>query len=583
MDLQPDPPGDSPSSPSTSGRLPAKRNPLRSRNGCWTCRTKKVKCDEVRPQCGRCSRLKLLCDYAPRRKRSRMGWQQAVQGQHSDPDAANSTDNAHDINDRSQSLVRCQDSAKSLSVFRPSAPDCSASSVVLIANDHDAIRYFRTTFAKLHHTKNPDYSLYSIMFKIAEVDPIVMHMVLAVGGREMEFHKKLQIDHSKGARTPMWHYSSALQLMAQMIGTPSKGRLDFDAIYTAVYLMLLYEQKFGDDKCVGFMNHLDGAALILKHYCGDMNLPPPTSGSRQRLALTFGEKSNQSHDLSLYAARIIMWVVQFDSAAASYGVDSRLNTTLHEIMMTCRNYTKEHDHLALLDKLEQLHHFSSPLYGTVWGKEYPQDELVDDIENKNVFFLEGACAQLRLMTAQLDRLDSDEKESGERWARDIMIAIDNVNSKFGDLIEVAAGLSPLTNNAHRLVANMRRVVPFFHAAVLYFFRVRSKGSRDQQPLTEWQNEALSQIMSLAFQAHKYDGEQAMVQLAWPLFMVALETNDHLHREWALSQFSAISKCGVNFERAYRFLVATVELQSRLGRRVDVRDRLRSGEFGMFVI
>jgi hypothetical protein len=42
------------------------RLPPRSRTGCWTCRTRKVKCDEGRPQCGQCSRLGHTCDYSPR-------------------------------------------------------------------------------------------------------------------------------------------------------------------------------------------------------------------------------------------------------------------------------------------------------------------------------------------------------------------------------------------------------------------------------------------------------------------------------------------------------------------------------------
>ena len=36
---------------------------LRSRRGCETCRTKKVKCDEQRSVCGRCRRLRLQCDW----------------------------------------------------------------------------------------------------------------------------------------------------------------------------------------------------------------------------------------------------------------------------------------------------------------------------------------------------------------------------------------------------------------------------------------------------------------------------------------------------------------------------------------
>ncbi|EGC42767.1 conserved hypothetical protein [Histoplasma capsulatum var. duboisii H88] len=42
------------------------RLPPRSRTGCWTCRSRKVKCDEGHPTCGQCSRLGHECDYSPR-------------------------------------------------------------------------------------------------------------------------------------------------------------------------------------------------------------------------------------------------------------------------------------------------------------------------------------------------------------------------------------------------------------------------------------------------------------------------------------------------------------------------------------
>ena len=45
---------------------PRARLPPRSRTGCWTCRTRKVKCDEGRPVCGQCSRLEHNCDYSLR-------------------------------------------------------------------------------------------------------------------------------------------------------------------------------------------------------------------------------------------------------------------------------------------------------------------------------------------------------------------------------------------------------------------------------------------------------------------------------------------------------------------------------------
>ncbi|KAE8376405.1 hypothetical protein BDV26DRAFT_305605 [Aspergillus bertholletiae] len=169
------------------------------------------------------------------------------------------------------------------------------------------------------------------------------------------------------------------------------------------------------------------------------------------------------------------------------------------------------------------------------------------------------------MVAQLAKFQDGETEAAMRWASDVELSIENIHNRFSDLIDVAAGLSVSTDNSHRLVPNLRRVVPLFYAVVLYFLRVRS-GPR--QPLTPRQVDALRHIMNLAFQAHKYDGEKAMVRIAWPLFMVALETNDHLHREWVLGRFSAISKFGLNFQRAYQFLIHVIDLQSRLGQRVD---------------
>ncbi|KAL8770726.1 MAG: hypothetical protein Q9209_003593 [Squamulea sp. 1 TL-2023] len=56
----------SPSAKSTTSAVSRSRLPPRSRFGCWTCRTRKVKCDEARPKCTPCTRLGHRCDYNPR-------------------------------------------------------------------------------------------------------------------------------------------------------------------------------------------------------------------------------------------------------------------------------------------------------------------------------------------------------------------------------------------------------------------------------------------------------------------------------------------------------------------------------------
>ncbi|KAH7364485.1 fungal-specific transcription factor domain-containing protein [Rhexocercosporidium sp. MPI-PUGE-AT-0058] len=63
------PPSLQPGLASSSNPPPENRRsriPPRSKSGCWTCRTRKVKCDEARPTCGQCARLGYTCDYNPR-------------------------------------------------------------------------------------------------------------------------------------------------------------------------------------------------------------------------------------------------------------------------------------------------------------------------------------------------------------------------------------------------------------------------------------------------------------------------------------------------------------------------------------
>lgn len=54
-----------PSDRDTRGCRPAKVGHRKSRHGCITCKSRRVKCDEVRPVCGNCTRLKMACSWPP--------------------------------------------------------------------------------------------------------------------------------------------------------------------------------------------------------------------------------------------------------------------------------------------------------------------------------------------------------------------------------------------------------------------------------------------------------------------------------------------------------------------------------------
>ncbi|KAL2872962.1 hypothetical protein SGCOL_011886 [Colletotrichum sp. CLE4] len=478
------------------------------------------------------------------------------------------------------------DQSKALSLFNPLAPAMGACSLDLSSADHEAIRYFRTSFAKQNHTKNPDYSLYSIMFDIAQTDPMVMHVVLALGGRELEFRRNKNAEEARGPKTPIQHYSSALRMMADTIGGEDNGQLDLDAVCTGLYLMLLYEQKYGDGKCQGLSNHLVGASLILQHRFKDLllQLPAPSpEANRKSLALTRRGQDASGSRLSLYSARMLVWIALHDAAAASYGLGGQLNCALHKIMSALDGQVGSgiSSPFQPLDAFERLHRFSNPLYRSMWADSYPQAELLDDVENRNVYALLGACGQLRFMIAQLANLIHEDDASQQQRVMAVDMTIQQVGWKFTELLEVAAELSISTDNSHRLVANIRGIVPHYHAVVLEFLRLTRFDATPM--LSARQRSALREIMNLAFQAFKHEGDEAMTRIAWPLFMVALETDDLLHREWVISRFQAMSRFSKNLDRAHFFLKDIIEMQNSLARRVDVRERFQSGEVGLFVI
>ncbi|KAJ4994183.1 C6 zinc finger domain-containing protein [Stagonosporopsis vannaccii] len=552
----------------------------RSRAGCWTCRSPAVKkrCDQRRPICGRCARLNVQCDYAPRPTLAER--RKANRCMSSAPSTLSSTSNGASPA-ISNSVQEAFDS--------PSAPDAFATSpassflmgtrndavicsLELCSEDYEAIRYFRTDFAKLHHTKNPEYSLISLMFKIAQTEPMVMHMVVAIGHQEKDFQRHSTSVGAQHAASN--HYGLALRLMADAIVPSNATTKDLDTILTALWLMLLYEQQFGDERCRAYLSHLQGVASLLQSQSGNLlQLPPQNFGAQEPISTAVrADQSSKESKISIYAARVLIWIVLLDSAAATSGIGGHVNEAILNMLLSNPTDSRMRSKDPI-KAVARLHHYSNSLYRLAWGDAYPQAELVDDVENRNVYALLGHCAYLRFLTAQLATLYRDRSELAMEQAHVVEDSIDEVGDLFRELMEVAHELSLETDNSHRLVANMRAIVPIYYAVVLDFKRLTAF----DQPMDDRQRHALQEIMNLCFQDFTHGGEQPNLRVAWPLFMAALETQDMLHQKFVLERFENFRLYGKNYERAYRFLVTVLPIQRRNGQRVDVRTQMEQNE------
>ncbi|KAM7213520.1 hypothetical protein V8F06_011075 [Rhypophila decipiens] len=75
----------------SGARRRAKIGHRKSRNGCRTCKSRRVKCDEVNPVCGSCERLKLDCAWPERTIRGTPRLQPTVQTQNAFPSPQSQT------------------------------------------------------------------------------------------------------------------------------------------------------------------------------------------------------------------------------------------------------------------------------------------------------------------------------------------------------------------------------------------------------------------------------------------------------------------------------------------------------------
>ena len=413
------------------------------------------------------------------------------------------------------------------------------------------------------------------MFNLAEDDATIMNMVLALGHQEMNSKRMEPCLNSE--RQSLMYYSSALRMLSDNLALNDTAK-DLDSLLTALWLMLMYEQQFGDAECKAYSSHLQGVASLVQLQGGKLLELPGCVKTNSSTLLASNETPTNAEkpQISIYAARMLVWIALLDAGAASVGVGGQVNAAIFGLLLSSPKdvLTRTQDPVKVFSAL---HRYSNSLYRISWGDTYPQSELLDDVENRNIYALLGQCAILRFMIAQLATLRRNGSNEASSKTAMIWNSLNEVSEQFCELIDVADELSMATDNSHRLVANIRAIVPVYHAVVLDLMRVTAFN----EPLNGRQRSALKSIMNLAYQSYKHGGDEALARVAWPLFLAVLETDDMLHRDWILDRFMALGKYGKNYKRAHRFLSETVPRQQQIGKRLDLRDQME--KLDLFVL
>jgi hypothetical protein len=579
--------------------------PTRSRLGCRTCRDKKVKCDEQHPKCRRCERLRLDCDYTvrPRKKYTRTQnvaappdmWSEAAIApakQLSDcpngrgppsPYCSNGsgpTPRDGSVEQRSPAIAAWQ-AEPAESDLEPAlgtslSPACAR---ILSPADYAAIHCFRLEVAAAADTKVPEYSGPALVWVLAEKDPMVLHMVCALGGRKLSLRgsmpsEEVRLHQSQAAE----HYGAALRLLAAQ-NLAEQSELDY--VLATLWLMIAYEHKYEDGCGMGLRAHLQGAASVLRERA--RNIWSPVTRNVESTCISGYEGSSPQSDsntqhgtMSPLASRMILWIALIDGGAALNGLGGAFNDLLETTMFS----TSEYPALSRVRAFAALQRHSDLVCQDVWGSSFPQSELIEDLEMSQILCLYAECGQLRYLLSKLDVAGQhlaprSVSQSG------MLAAMRDVEERYNELLSVASQLELPAPGLpqRRFVKNLRYVASYYHAVMLCFFRIIHTAA----PLSGKQREILREIMTMAFKAHHDEGEQAMIRVAWPLFIAAMESDDSLHRIWILERYEALSSTGENFRRARHALQVAFREQQLDERRVNYTELVRRSDIDPFVL
>ncbi|KAI1609279.1 hypothetical protein EDD37DRAFT_165553 [Exophiala viscosa] len=536
------------------------RNGPRSRHGCMTCRTRKVKCDERRPLCARCAKIKIKCEWdQPKRIRPASVQLTTRDSSLIEEDVTN----INQVMDVSARAGERSTTASSLSptvdgiaqwlaqlgrnspVTTPLRPTLSTShlplsnSLVLDQQAWECFNYMPSSVLVRNFGKPWTWSMLAyIHSNIATWEPGVMRAFIAVASTERVCLQPE--DNETLARTRrlrqlgMTQYRLALKDLSSIIDRAARddrSPADLDALFATWFLILAFESSHTDLYSVSHV-HLNGIRSFLSKAFGsngatglEPQLPP---ASQQLLLFLF------FHDTNLIPRNAHAGQLSRDMQSAPAG-SSISADRLFEDARVC------------LPK--------------IYGSTYPVQEFMDDIENYRALSLLHRSSKIKLDVLRFG-MTSAETSIDRRMLRLLGDQIQSVGQEFCDLIAMARVIQ--SSGGRRVIFSIFHAVLEYHAVkVLYccliepfsrrrpYFSDILAGRRHlddtvrEEVFTDPDSGGLSAstaglldatLADLLDIAHKSLAEDPSLVYRYtgPLSVALLTTKDAIHREWIRS-------------------------------------------------
>ncbi|KAJ5785344.1 uncharacterized protein N7503_010556 [Penicillium pulvis] len=344
-------------------------NGPRSRSGCWTCRARKVKCDEGRPKCEKCIKRNRECDYEPR-KRAPRGSGQGPRSLHLE---MNSKPKAIAIAPAATSVSPAS-TLVDLESDLPYGIKAADWPVALTSTDRRALDHYAAYVVPRMILKTARWSSYSYVLLMCAKHPLLAHLVTAFSVRDMAKENENEL-----LTIAMEHYQKALSLFIEHLSAPQvTGWITFPALW----FFIIYEQTYGDDPNV-LQTHLRGVRdVIITH--GAAILP----GSLHDEANAGQEAPPKYWVPPQMIDRMALWTIHHDAKASTFGLGASIVTLLDEHYPGAVAKISKSSINALQD---------------AWGSDYPVQEEIWDMQIEILYSFAHDATMLRYELSDIEK------------------------------------------------------------------------------------------------------------------------------------------------------------------------------------
>ncbi|KAH7129207.1 hypothetical protein EDB81DRAFT_139836 [Dactylonectria macrodidyma] len=526
--------------PQSSGR-----RKTRSKNGCLTCRIRKVKCDERRPRCQRCVKSSMKCEWlepgrplSARRTPSSKGsipspifQRPLAPSPNSGMDRSHSDDLEHekaaatrtDSNFASKTENDIQHSPSPRPALSTNHIPLS-NSLQLTAEDQAAFLYVPESILVLSYGKPWKWSCFSYIYNnVASQYSGVMRSFIAVAAMELRSKEMLKardgnnparaLENAQTIRAMAGvHYTSALKDLSTLLDhiCHSEGRSnDIDALFAMWFLILRYEAYDSESKGASLV-HLEGIRSFLKPYL-------------EEGGYANGEK------LPYMSQPMLLYTLYLDADSAT-GNNINGGRLCMDLLSRDADDCISHEHIFLSVR---------SVLPKIWGEVYPVSELLDDLENYRPLRLFHLCQAAKLELLELARsktLDQDAAAVRKLWKH-----TQNFGDEFADILILAKAMPD--SGGKRLMWTVYSAALDHHALQVLFTCLYPRDESRSRLDT-----ALSQMLSIASKALGEDPRQ-IYRFMWSLSVALCKTQGHSDQHWLAAQLDRARVLMPNFDVA----------------------------------